>query len=258
LGAATPDFIWASWKHFKCGAFVVPLGFQPKAGFCFWQDTIFKTSFMELIPENLAAYVETHTLPETPLLQRVNRETHAKVLMSRMLSGHLQGRVLAMFSQMIRPKRILEIGTFTGYATLCLTEGLTDDGLLYTLDVNEELEERVNAYFAEAQVSGKVKYLIGNALETIPTLTETWDLVFVDADKANYAQYYDLTLPHLRTGGFIIADNVLWSGKVADAAAKKDKDLQAMLDFNTMVHNDPRVENVLFPIRDGLMVMRKK
>lgn len=213
---------------------------------------------MELIPENLTAYIEAHTSPESPLLQRVNRETHAKVLMSRMLSGHLQGRVLAMFSQMMRPERILEIGTFTGYATLCLAEGLAADGLIYTLDVNEELEERVNGYFAEAGIAGKAKYLIGNALETIPALNETWDLVFIDADKANYAQYYDLTLPHLRAGGFIIADNVLWSGKVADAAAKKDKDLQAMLDFNTMVHNDSRVENVLFPIRDGLMVVRKK
>ncbi len=213
---------------------------------------------MELIPENIAAYTEAHTSPESPLLRHINRETHAKVLMSRMLSGHLQGRVLAMFSQMIRPKRILEIGTFTGYATICLAEGLPDDGLLYTLDVNEELHEKVNGYFAEAGISGKVKYLIGNALETIPVLAETWDLVFIDADKIHYAEYYNLTLPNLRTGGFIIADNVLWSGKVADAAAKKDKDLQAMLDFNTMIQNDPRVENVIFPIRDGLSVMRKK
>lgn len=213
---------------------------------------------MELIPENIAAYVEAHTSPESPLLQCINRDTHARVLMSRMLSGHLQGRVLAMFSQMIRPGRVLEIGTFTGYATICLAEGLTDNGLLYTLDVNEELEEKVGGYFAEAGISGKVKYLIGNALQTIPTLNETWDLVFIDADKANYAEYYNLTLPNVRAGGFIIADNVLWSGKVADSAAKKDKDLQAMLNFNTMIQNDPRVENVIFPIRDGLSVMRKK
>ncbi len=213
---------------------------------------------MEFIPENIADYTEAHTSPESPLLRHINRETHAKVLMSRMLSGHLQGRVLAMFSQMIRPKRILEIGTFTGYATICLAEGLADDGLLYTLDVNEELHEKVGGYFAEAEISGKVKYLIGNALETIPTLAETWDLVFIDADKIHYAEYYNLTLPNLRPGGFIIADNVLWSGKVADTAAKKDKDLQAMLDFNTMIQNDPRVENVIFPIRDGLSVVRKK
>ncbi len=212
---------------------------------------------MDFLPKPLADYVEAHTSPESTLLQHVNRETHTQVLMPRMLSGHLQGRVLAMLMQLLRPRRILEIGTYTGYSALCLAEGLADDGLLYTLDINEELEDRVRGYFAKAGLDNKIRYQIGNALEIIPTLTETWDLVFIDADKINYAKYYQLVMPQVRQGGFIIADNVLWSGKVADDTAKRDKDLQAMLDFNAMIQNDPHVENVLFPIRDGLMVVRK-
>ncbi len=212
---------------------------------------------MDFLPKTLADYVDSHTSPESALLQKINRETHAQVLMPRMLSGHLQGRVLSMLSHMIRPRRILEIGTYTGYSALCLAEGLAEDGLLYTLDINEELESRVRGYFAEAGLENKINYLIGNALDIIPILTETWDLVFVDADKIRYANYYDLVLPNVRPGGFIIADNVLWSGKVADETAKRDKDLQAMLDFNAIIQNDSRVENVLFPIRDGLMVVRK-
>jgi predicted O-methyltransferase YrrM len=212
---------------------------------------------MDFLPKPIADYTDLHTSPESALLQRINRETHTQVLMPRMLSGHLQGRVLSMFSHMIRPRRILEIGTYTGYSALCLAEGLAEDGLLYTLDINEELESRVRSYFAEAEMENKIDYRIGNALEIIPTLTETWDLVFIDADKINYARYYELVMPQVRPSGFIIADNVLWSGKVADEAAKRDKDLQAMLDFNAGIQNDSRVENVLFPIRDGLMVARK-
>ncbi len=212
---------------------------------------------MDFLPDSLLHYVEAHTSPETPLLQKINRDTHTQVLMPRMLSGHLQGRILAMFSHMIRPKRVLEIGTFTGYATVCLAEGLADDGLLYTLDINEELQNRVQAYFQASNQAAQIRYLIGPALGIIPTLTETWDLVFIDADKVNYQKYYDLVLPHVRTGGYIIADNVLWSGKVVDETAKRDKDLQAILDFNSFVQQDVRVENVIFPVRDGLMVARK-
>ncbi|MDJ1481211.1 O-methyltransferase [Cytophagaceae bacterium YF14B1] len=213
---------------------------------------------MDFLPEAISEYVEAHSAPESELLQRINRETHARVLMPRMLSGHLQGRVLSMFSHMIRPKRILEIGTYTGYSAICLAEGLTEDGLLYTLDINEELETRVRGYFLAAGLENKINYQIGNAVDIIPTLTETWDLVFIDADKLNYHTYYELVLPQVRQGGFIISDNVLWSGKVADPTAKKDKDLQNMLAFNTMIQNDSRVENVLFPIRDGLSVARKR
>ncbi|MDJ1468038.1 O-methyltransferase [Cytophagaceae bacterium DM2B3-1] len=213
---------------------------------------------MDFLPEAISEYVEAHSAPESELLQRINRETHARVLMPRMLSGHLQGRVLSMFSHMIRPKRILEIGTYTGYSAICLAEGLTEDGLLYTLDINEELETRVRGYFLAAGLENKINYQIGNAVDIIPTLTETWDLVFIDADKLNYHTYYELVLPKVRQGGFIISDNVLWSGKVADPTAKKDKDLENMLAFNTMIQNDPRVENVLFPIRDGLSVARKR
>jgi len=212
---------------------------------------------MDFIPKPLADYVEAHTSPEASVLQKINRETHAHVLMPRMLSGHLQGRVLAMLSHMIRPRRILEIGTYTGYSALCLAEGLATDGLLYTIDINEELETRVRGYFAEAGLDQKIKYLIGNAMEMIPTLHETWDLVFIDADKRNYTNYYELVLPHVRSGGFIVTDNVLWSGKVAASTASKDKDLQHILDFNVMIQQDVRVENVIFPIRDGLSVARK-
>ncbi|MDJ1502229.1 O-methyltransferase [Xanthocytophaga agilis] len=213
---------------------------------------------MDFLPEAISEYVEAHSAPESELLQRINRETHARVLMPRMLSGHLQGRVLSMFSHMMRPKRILEIGTYTGYSAICLAEGLTADGLLYTLDINEELETRVRGYFSEAGLEKKINYQIGNAVDIIPTLKETWDMVFIDADKLNYHTYYELVLPQVRQGGFIISDNVLWSGKVADPTAKKDKDLQNMLAFNTMIQNDSRVENVLFPIRDGLSVARKR
>ena len=213
---------------------------------------------MDFLPQPLADYVAAHTSPEPPLLRNINRETHAQVLMPRMLSGHLQGRVLAMLSQMVRPRRVLEIGTYTGYSALCLAEGLAEDGLLYTLDINEELEERVRGYFAESGFGDRIKYLIGNALDVIPSLRETWDLVFIDADKRYYADYYDMVLPAVRPGGFVIADNVLWSGKVAQPPDPKDKDLPAVLDFNARVQQDPRVENVLLPIRDGLMVVRKK
>ena len=172
-----------------------------------------------------------------------------------MLSGHVQGRVLSMLSHMINPSRILEIGTYTGYSAICLSEGLAEDGKIYTLDVNEELEDMVRGYFHEAGITSQVEYIIGNALEIIPGLKENFDLVFIDADKINYSNYFDLIIDKVPSGGFIIADNVLWSGKVV--GDKIDKDTQAILDFNEKVHNDHRVANVLFPVRDGLMVLRK-
>jgi caffeoyl-CoA O-methyltransferase len=214
---------------------------------------------MDLLSPALQAYVEQHTSPEPELLRQLNRETHAKVMMPRMLSGHLQGRVLALFSQMIRPRQILEIGTYTGYSALCLAEGLQEGGTLHTIDLNEELEELVRGYFEQAGFSSRIRYYLGNALELVPTIRETFDLVFIDADKANYARYYDLVIDQVRPGGFILADNVLWGGKVVEEPGQKiSKDTRAILDFNRKVQEDERVENVLFPIRDGLLVMRRK
>jgi caffeoyl-CoA O-methyltransferase len=174
----------------------------------------------------------------------------------RMLSGHLQGRFLSLISKMICPKAILEIGTYTGYSALCLAEGLQPDGKLITIDVNEELEDRVKGYFNQSDYRDQIDYRIGKALELIPQLTESFDLVFIDADKENYANYYDLVIDKVERGGIILADNVLWSGKVLNA--KPDKDTQNILAFNDKVHNDARVENVLLPIRDGITVIRKR
>jgi caffeoyl-CoA O-methyltransferase len=213
---------------------------------------------MDFLDPKLDAYVCNHTKPETPILQALNRETYSKILMPRMLSGHLQGRVLSMLAHMIRPERILEIGTFTGYSAICLAEGLQKGGLLHTIDINEELETMVRKYITEAGMDQVIRYHIGDARQIIPKLEETFDLVFIDADKENYSTYYDLVFSKVRTGGFIIADNVLWSGKVLVDNAETDDDTKSIIAFNTKVMNDTRVENVLFPIRDGLMVVRKK
>lgn len=212
---------------------------------------------MELIPEEIQKYVEEHTSPETPLLRQLNRETNSKVMMPRMLSGHLQGRILSLFSHMIKPAKILEIGTYTGYSAICLAEGLQQGGKMTTIDINEELEDMVRQYFDDAGITDKVDYLLGDAMEIVAKLKDIYDLVFIDADKINYSNYYDLVIGKVRQGGYIIADNVLWSGKVADQEAKKDKNTKALLAFNTKVHQDERVENVLLPVRDGLMILRK-
>lgn len=210
---------------------------------------------MDFIKSEILEYAERHTTPETGLLKKVNRETHAQVLMPRMLSGHLQGRILSMISQLIKPSRILEIGTYTGYSALCLVEGLRPDGKLVTIDVNEELEDRVRGYFEKAGMTSKIDYRIGNALQIVPTLMEKFDLVFIDADKENYSRYFDLVINTVPLNGIILADNVLWSGKVLDE--KPDKDTKAIIDFNEKVHRDPRVETVLLPVRDGIMMLRK-
>ncbi|MCG3164316.1 MAG: hypothetical protein POELPBGB_00070 [Bacteroidia bacterium] len=212
---------------------------------------------MEFLPEEIEQFVEAHTRPETEVLKQLNRETYAKVLMPRMLSGHLQGQVLRMLSLMIKPKNILEIGTFTGYSGICLSEGLQQGGKLITIDVNAELEDMVRKYFKLAEVDNKIDYRIGNAMQIIPTLNEKFDLVFIDADKENYSNYYDLVFNQVNTGGYIIADNVLWSGKVTSPEEKMDKDTRAIVAYSEKVHADSRVENVLFPVRDGLLVARK-
>jgi caffeoyl-CoA O-methyltransferase len=210
---------------------------------------------MDIIQKELQEYAERHTSAESPLLKKINRETYAHVLDPRMLSGQLQGRVLSMISCMIRPRVILEIGTFTGYSALCLAEGLQKNGVLITIDINEELHERVSGYFREADVAGKIDYRIGDAGSIIPQVKEKLDLVFIDADKENYGRYFDLVIDRVNLNGIILADNVLWSGKVLEA--KPDKATRAIVDFNAKVLSDSRVENVLLPIRDGIMLMRK-
>jgi predicted O-methyltransferase YrrM len=210
---------------------------------------------MDFIQPQIQKYAEDHTTSERDILKVVNRHTHAHVLMPRMLSGHMQGRILAMISHMVKPKTILEIGTYTGYSAICLAEGLQPGGKLITIDINEELENTVIGYFQTAGLSKVVDYRIGNALEIIPTLNSKFDLVFIDADKENYARYYDLIINHVPLGGYILADNVLWSGKVLDD--KPDKDTRVIKEFNRKVQADNRVENVLLPVRDGIMVMRK-
>jgi caffeoyl-CoA O-methyltransferase len=208
---------------------------------------------MEILNEELQRYAEQHTSGESDVLRKINRDTHANVLMPRMLSGHLQGRVLSMISHMIQPQCILEIGTYTGYSALCLVEGLKPGGKLITIDINEELEEKVRGCFASWKDT--IEYTIGNALEIIPTIQETIDLVFIDADKSNYSNYFDLVVDKVRPGGFILADNVLWSGKVLNK--NPDSDTRSIIAFNKKIQDDSRVENVLLPIRDGIMMIRK-
>jgi caffeoyl-CoA O-methyltransferase len=211
---------------------------------------------MSLINEDMQQLLLNYCEPESALLQKIDRETHLKVLMPRMLSGHYQGRVLSLLSKMISPSRILEIGTFTGYATLCLAEGLGAEGLIYTLDINEELEERVRSYFAESDMDEKIRYIIGDAAQTVNTLEETFDLVFIDADKKNNGTYYDLIFDRVRPGGLIVVDNVLWSGKVL--YTNPDKDTKNITNFNNKIAADDRVEKLILPVRDGLFIIRKK
>ncbi|WP_026897468.1 O-methyltransferase [Daejeonella oryzae] len=212
---------------------------------------------MELLSDELTNYLEKHCEPEDDLLKHINRETHLKVLMPRMLSGHYQGRVLSMLSKLTHPARILEIGTYTGYATLCLAEGLSENGIIHTIDKNTELEDMVSASFNQSSYSSKIRYHLGNALNIIPELDETFDLVFIDADKKNNGTYYELIFDKLRSGGLIIVDNVLWSGKVLSAKAT-DTDTLEINKFNLMVNNDSRVEKLILPVRDGLLIIRKK
>jgi len=211
---------------------------------------------MEFIAEELDNYVCAHTIEESELLKRINRETHLEVLQPRMLSGHFQGRVLSMFSKMIQPECILEIGTYTGYSALCLAEGLKEKGKLITIDINEELENRVRNYFQSSDFKEQIDYRIGDAIKIIPQITEQFDIVFIDADKMNYINYYEMVFSKVKIGGYIIADNVLWSGKVADES-KNDKETELLRAYNLLIYRDERVENVLFPIRDGLMIARK-
>lgn len=212
---------------------------------------------MNLLPDLLEKYVEDHTTKEYEVLQKLNRETHAKVLMPQMISGHVQGRFLSMMSKMIQPKQVLEIGTFTGYSTICLSEGLKEGGMIHTIDINEELTQMVKKYVKEAGAEKKVKTYTGNALDIIPTIKETFDLVFIDADKSNYCNYYTMVFDKVRTGGYILADNVLWSGKVVEPVKKSDEETRGIIEYSNMVIQDKRAESVLVPIRDGVLISRK-
>lgn len=210
---------------------------------------------MDIIDLRLQEYAEQYTTPENTVLARINRDTHAKILRPRMLSGHLQGRLLSMISHMIRPRYILEIGTYTAYSTICLAEGLRAGGKIITIDINEELEERVINNITMAGLRDVVDYRIGDAGTIIPSLDVMFDLVFIDADKENYTRYLEMVTDKVNLNGFILADNVLWSGKVLDV--KPDKDTRAIQEFNRKVKEDPRMEHILLPLRDGIMLIRK-
>lgn len=214
---------------------------------------------MDFLPRDIEAYAADHTESESELLKYINRETHAKIMRPRMLSGHLQGRLLALYSRMMRPQRILEIGTYTGYSAICLCEGLADDGKLITIDSNEELETFVRKIFQKSDYANQIDYRIGRAVDILPDLTDTFDIVFIDADKVNYHVYYDMIMDRVRPGGLIMADNVLWSGKVVqEFDTKPDKDTKALLAFNQKVYEDERVHSLLLPVRDGIMIAQKK
>ncbi len=213
---------------------------------------------MNFLHKDIDDYCTAHSQGESDLLHQLFRETYQKVLQPRMLSGRFQGRLLALISKLIQPNQILEIGTYTGYSALCLAEGLTPTGQLITIDKNEELEDIVTKYVKLSPFENKIKMIIGNALDIIPTLPISPDLVFIDADKSNYQNYFDLVVEKMPSGGVILADNVLWSGKVVHPAKDKDEDTLGLQEFNQAILTDPRVENILLPIRDGLNLIRKK
>lgn len=210
---------------------------------------------MDLVDKKLGDYCALWSKEESPLLKEINRQTHLQTLLPNMLSGHLQGMFLSMISKMIAPKCILEIGTFTGYSAICLAEGLSENGILHTIEVNEEMEPMISDIFEKSENKYKIKLHIGDAKTIIPDLNEMFDLVFIDAAKLEYAQYYDLVFPFVKLGGWIVADNVLWSGKVVNE--KHDKDTTAIHGFNEMIKNDSRVENFILPLRDGLNIIQK-
>ncbi len=243
---------------------------------------------MDIIPLEVESYSRHISTPESPALQKLNRDTHAMILRPRMLSGHLQGKLLEMISLMIKPRRVLEIGTYTGYSAICLAKGLDKQGIVHTIDHNQELEDFTRTYINMAGLSGKIIQHLGEAIDIIPTIDDVFDLVFIDADKENYINYLDLVLPKTRKGGIILADNVLWSGKVVEATKSQlssparpddkkpemhdaalrtddaigtkptDPETTALMQFNEYVKNHPGIDNLLLPFRDGLMICVKK
>ena len=211
---------------------------------------------MHFISQELEDYIEQHSQNEPELLVQLNRETYQKVLQPRMLSGHFQGRVLSMLSKLIRPENLLEIGTYTGYSALCLCEGMQENGVLHTIDIKEELVDFQRKYFDKSPWGNKITQHLGEALDIIPTLNLKFDLVFIDADKENYINYFHLIVPMMNKGGIILSDNVLWSGKVLEDVKENDLTTKILLEYNLLLKTDPRVETVLLPIRDGLTVSR--
>lgn len=211
---------------------------------------------MDFFPANLTQYIEQYSTPEDPILAALNRETHLKHLLPQMVSGHQQGLLLELLSSLLRPKQILEIGTFTGYSAICLAKGLAEGGVLHTIDINRELEDITSKYYALSGMENRIRQYFGAAADIIPSLNGIFDLVFIDADKINYALYYDLVFDRVPQGGFILVDNVLWSGKVADASAG-DKDTEALKAFNQKIAADPRVTQLILSVRDGITLIRK-
>ena len=213
---------------------------------------------MHFLPQEIDDYVVAHSAKEPELLQQLNRETNQKVLQPRMLSGHYQGRLLSMISKLVRPEHILEIGTYTGYSALCLAEGMAENGILDTIDVNEELYDLQKKYFEASPWKEQIKQHLGDATEIIPTLKGDFDLVFIDADKPNYPKYFQLIMKKLKPGGVIISDNVLWSGKVVEPVKEDDESTKALLEYNKLLAEDERLETVMLPVRDGLTISRRK
>lgn len=207
---------------------------------------------------SLTDYISRHIDAEPVLLVQLDRAAHRDLLYSRMVSGHLQGRILYMLCQMMRPKCVLEIGTFAGYSALCMAEALSDDAFLHTIEINDELQDFTQSFFDKSPYGEKIHLHIGDAMLLVPTLHEMFDLVFIDGNKRNYVDHYNLVFDKVNSGGYIIADNILWDGKVVEEVVAKDKQTHGILEFNKMVQEDERVENVIFPIRDGMMVVRKK
>jgi len=213
---------------------------------------------MDFLPKKIDEYAVAHSQDEPKLLQQLSKETWQKVLVPRMLSGHFQGRILAILSKLIQPKVILEIGTYTGYSALCLAEGLANNGMLHTIDHNEELVDFQRKYFDRSAYKNQIKQYLGNAKEIIPTINDAFDLVFIDADKSNYSNYFHLVIDKMNKGGIILSDNVLWSGKVTETPDTKDEDTKALITYNILLKEDIRIETVLLPIRDGLTISRVK
>jgi len=213
---------------------------------------------MHFLPEKIEDYVVKHTQNEPQILKELSKETWQKVLNPRMLSGDFQGRVLSMLSKLVQPKSVLEIGTYTGYSALCIAEGLHPEGIIHTIDKNEELYSLQEKYFKKSGYQNQIQQYVGNALDIIPTMNTTFDLVFIDADKSNYINYFHLIMEKMNSGGIILSDNVLWSGKVIEELDEKDMDTKVLLAYNTLLNSDDRLETVLLPIRDGLTISRVK
>lgn len=212
---------------------------------------------MHFIPEEIEEYVMKHSQDEPELLKQLHRETYQKVLVPRMLSGHFQGRFLSMLSKLSQPKYILEIGTYTGYSALCLAEGMHTSGELHTIDHNEELFDFQRKYFDKSEFGQRIVQHLGSALDIIPTIDRTFDLIFIDADKENYCNYFHAIIDNLNPGGIIITDNVLWSGKVIEKLLPNDEETKTIIQYNDLLKNDPRIETIMLPIRDGLTICRK-